>query len=96
MTNAELVTNWKSLGIQQGTEFIKLKDCFKICWSEGVDEYQFTDGGKSKIVTLDMGGAMENPSLWCHSDDDDNCWEMYITKDSEKPSRRKIGKFVKL
>jgi len=99
MTNVELITNWESLGIllDDDAKLIKLKDCFMNCEGETHSEYEFANGSKHNVVGFVTSGRMGS-SLWCcHSDDDDNCWEMYFaTKDFKKPSTRKKGRFVKL
>jgi len=98
MTNQELVTNWKSLGLKfvKKRKIHKLADVFMICWGECKDEMELKDGSKVKVVIFDTGGEMGSPSLWCHSDAEDNCWEMGFDPKSKKSIERNIGKFVKI
>jgi hypothetical protein len=98
MTNQDLVTNWKTLGLRfKGKRKIhKLVDPFMICWGEAQDELELNDGSKVKVVIFDTGGAMGSPSLWCHSDEKDNCWELRFDRKSQKFIQQNIGKFVKV
>lgn len=98
MTNQELVDNWKNLGLKLDTEdkIHKLADLFMICWGEAQEEMEIEGGKKVKVVIFDTGGAMGSPSLWCHSDENDNCWEMGFDPKIKKSVERNIGKFVKL
>jgi hypothetical protein len=96
MTNKDIVTNWKSLGIllTGEKEPRKLADHFMVCWGE--TEVELANGTKPKVVILDCGGEQGSPSLWLHSDEQDNAWETYWIPETEKSEEKIIGKFVKL
>ena len=98
MTNKDIVTNWKTLGIKlkKHRTIKKLSDVFMLCWGECQDELELNDGSKRKVIIFDTGGEMGSPSLWCHSDDQDNCWEVGFDPETKKSNERIIGKFVKV
>lgn len=98
MTNKDIVTNWKTLGILlDGDPEVKpLAKHFMLCLGECQDELELNDGSKKKVVIFDTGGEMGSPSLWCHSDDQDNCWEVGFDPKTEKSTEIIIGKFVSI
>ena len=97
MMNEEIVTNWKSLSVLLDGETTphKISEHFMLCWGECQDGIEMVDGTKVKVVIFDTGGEMGSPSLWCHSDEEDNCWELYVDAESQKSKEKKIGKFVR-
>jgi hypothetical protein len=98
MTNKDIVTNWKTLGVllEGEKEPQKLVEHFMLCWGEVQQPIELEDGKKVSVVIFDTGGEQGSPSLWCHSDEQDNCWELYFDPKDEKSKEKVIGKFVKL
>ena len=98
MTNKEIVTNWKTLGVllEGETEPKSLAEHFMICWGEVSEPMELFDGKKVSVIIFDTGGEMGSPSLWCHSDEQDNVWELYFDEESQKSKEKVIGKFVKI
>ena len=98
MTNQDIVTNWKTLGVLLNGEKEpqKLVNHFMLCWGEVQDPIELFDGRKVNVVIFDSGGEMGSPSLWVHSDDEDNCWELYFDPSDEKSKEKCIGRFVKV
>lgn len=94
MTNQDIVTNWQSLGVLLNgeTEPEKLVEHFQSCWVGDNEPVELSDGRKVHIVVLDSGGE---EVLWVHSDDKDNCWEVYADPDG-KIQEKLSGKFVKV
>ena len=95
MTNSELINNWKNLSIQpvNSKELYKLSEYIMICWGE--TEVEMTNGNKEKIVIFDEGGPMKSSSLWCNSDEENNCWEFVYDVKKNKMEKENIGKFIR-
>jgi hypothetical protein len=91
MTNKYLLENWTNLSLElnDGKKY-KLSEVFMVCWGET----DMNIGGlDKKILVFDCGGPQGAPALFCHSDEENDCWECVLNKDG-KYEEQKIGKFL--
>ncbi len=95
MTNAQLITCWKRLGIKFNTtkEVRPLTEMFAVCWGESETEI---DGKKQKVVVFDEGGEQGSPALFCKTDNKDTCWVCCWDGKKKTGVTANVGKFVKI
>jgi hypothetical protein len=92
MTNKELITNWRNLGIKfkSSKEIKSLNELFLIC----VGESEIDVGGKKELVVAFFQGYDDkgSPAVFFTSDDKDRCWT-FAHKDGTH-LKSNIGSFV--